>query len=101
MLELLALHKLYKDDQTKKLQYNNYLERFSNHTGNKPPFPTTHMSLLGGIILLIIYIYVFKSAWECYGSIPVFPRILVCMVCCSFWFLYLIFRYLNILKCKS
>ncbi len=100
MLELLALHKLYKNNQAKNQEYNNYLERFSGNSSGSSLLPGSQLGLLGAIIMLFIYIYVFKSAWECFGGIPVVPRIIVCLVCASFWLFYLIFRYLNILKCN-
>ena len=99
MFDALALYKLYKDNKDKQN------EQFSNQYGNTnqnntPPRNTNNTSLLGGIILLCIYIYVFKSAWECFTSIPPLPRIIICIFCCSFWFIYLVFRYFSVLKCS-
>lgn len=102
MLELLGLYKYYKENQNKNREYQQYLERFNGGGGRAFKFlPDSELAILGIIIMLMIYLYVFKSAWECFTTIPPLPRIIVCLFCTSFWIIYLVLKYLNVVKCQN
>ncbi len=102
MLELLGLYKYYKENQNKNLEYQQYLERFNGGSGRGFNFlPASQLAILGIIIILMIYLYVFKSAWDCFTTIPPLPRIIVCLFCTSFWFIYLVLKHFNVVKCQN